>query len=912
MVMQIGIPLVGGKFWHGGVTYVEALVKSLRRLPGDQQPRVYLIVDRANAANLQAHLHFAAMIDGVIAIGDVPAISDDSCVPTTRVARRRELVDHVDFIFPVNTNVMPGFCHASWIPDFQHRHFRQLFSAEDFDRRESAIRDVLELAQLIVVSSDAAKKDLMNLYDDSGERVRVLPFHVGIDQAWLEADPAAKLSAYGVSDDFVICCNQFWQHKNHEVLFRALARTRNRINLVCTGAAEDYRNRDWFARLTALIEELGIQSRVFLSGFIPRFDQIQLMRCAIAVVQPSLHEGWSSVLEDARALGKPVLASNLAVHEEQAVPGARYFSPNDADELFMLLDEAYLCHVPGPDRSAEQIAQREVAIKQELAGRKIMMIAEEAVSGFNATSLGNCSKPAAVERILTERKHSLIDQVTEKEEVIQGLQAELEAVTAEAERRREALEAVTADRDAWEARYQQFTAEAERRREALEAVTAKLDAATQKSSSAIPEELATSDGYVAESRLARNPTASRSHTTVNPVGPLVSIITPSYNQGRFIEETILSVLTQDYPNIEYIVIDGGSTDNTLDILKKYEGQLAWISEPDRGQSQAINKGFRMAKGEILAWLNSDDTYLPGAIGKVVQHFQANPAVMMVYGEGYLIDEHSRVKQRFPYTEAFDLWKLVYLWDNILQQTAFFRGQVFDHIDLLDENLHYGMDWDLWIRIGKKFRVDYIPEYLGNLREYSEAKTFSGGTTRFNELVSLMRRHGTMRFPPAYFTYGFGTYNRTMFGRLAHQHPRLNQLFFSTLRQIGQRVSGLITRYLVTHSQGYYSDGWASPKAHFLLVNPGQASYLRLEGELINLRRGFYTVIRARVNGRPLGDPITVFPGHFKLEWVIPQEMRSSDLFEVTLLSTRWHRPSLVGANTDRRRLSYRITRISAE
>ncbi len=428
----------------------------------------------------------------------------------------------------------------------------------------------------------------------------------------------------------------------------------------------------------------------------------------------------------------------------------------------------------------------------------------------------------------------------------------------------------------------------------------------------LSEGLKASAGQELTSQVGRNSPVSRLRATVVPTGPLVSIITPSYNQGRFIEETILSVLTQDYPNIEYIVMDGGSTDNTLDILKKYEGRLTWISEPDRGQSHAINKGFQMAKGEILAWLNSDDTYLPGAISKVVQHFQTNPESMMVYGEGYLIDEHSRVKQRFPYTEKFDLWKLIYLWDNILQQTAFFRCQVFDQIDPLDENLHYGMDWDLWIRIGKKFRVDYIPEYLGNLREYSEAKTFSGGTTRFNELVSLMRRHGTMRFPPAYFTYGFGTYNRTMFGRLAHQYPHAYRFLFSILRLLGQRVCSLITRYLVNHSQGYYSDGWASRRAHFLLVNPGQAACLKLEGELPNLRRGYRTAIRARLNGRPLGDPITVLPGHFKLEWPIPEEMRSSNLFEVTLLSTRWYLPYRVGVSAKRRRLSYRVTRIAAE
>src|SRR5438128_8552250 len=128
--------------------------------------------------------------------------------------------------------------------------------------------------------------------------------------------------------------------------------------------------------------------------------------------------------------------------------------------------------------------------------------------------------------------------------------------------------------------------------------------------------------------------------------PLVSIVTPSYNQGRFIEDTIRSVLAQDYPNLEYIVVDGGSTDHTLDVLRRYEGRLRWVSEPDRGQSEAINKGFRMARGEIVSWLNSDDTYVPGAIGKAVAHLGARPEVVMVYGEGYLLDEGGRVTRRF--------------------------------------------------------------------------------------------------------------------------------------------------------------------------------------------------------------------------------------------------------------------------
>ena len=212
-----------------------------------------------------------------------------------------------------------------------------------------------------------------------------------------------------------------------------------------------------------------------------------------------------------------------------------------------------------------------------------------------------------------------------------------------------------------------------------------------------------------------------------------SIVTPSLNQGRFIEETIQTVLAQDYPNLEYLVVDGGSTDGTLEVLHKYDGQLKWISEPDRGQSHAINKGLQLAQGSVLAWLNADDTYLPGTLKKVSEYLERHPDVMMVYGEGYLIDEKSQSKGRFPATEPFNLWRLIYYQDYILQQTVFIRKEVFDQISMLDEDLHYGMDWDLWIRIGKRFKVAYIPEYLGNLREHTNTKTqtIKNAFCRFN-------------------------------------------------------------------------------------------------------------------------------------------------------------------------------------
>ncbi|HLA97025.1 MAG TPA: glycosyltransferase family 2 protein, partial [Anaerolineales bacterium] len=130
--------------------------------------------------------------------------------------------------------------------------------------------------------------------------------------------------------------------------------------------------------------------------------------------------------------------------------------------------------------------------------------------------------------------------------------------------------------------------------------------------------------------------------------PLVSIVTPSFNQGRFLEETIQSVLAQDYPRIEYLIVDGGSTDGSLEIIRRYADRLGWwVSEPDRGQTEALNKGFARARGEIFAWLNSDDTYLPQAVSEAVAYLQAHPEAGMVYGDANLVDEHGRVIGKFP-------------------------------------------------------------------------------------------------------------------------------------------------------------------------------------------------------------------------------------------------------------------------
>lgn len=204
--------------------------------------------------------------------------------------------------------------------------------------------------------------------------------------------------------------------------------------------------------------------------------------------------------------------------------------------------------------------------------------------------------------------------------------------------------------------------------------------------------------------------------------PKISIITPSYNQGKFIEETIRSVLLQDYPDIEYIIIDGGSSDETIDIIKKYEPWISfWISECDNGQSDAINKGWMMAKGDIIAYLNSDDIFAPDCLNKISNYFIDHPEVDLIYGDAEIIDENSEFIHYFK-SLPFDIKKLIFRDMSIPQPTMFFRRKLFEKIGYLDVSLHYTMDFDFWLRTALKFNIQYIPKNLASMRYHINTKT----------------------------------------------------------------------------------------------------------------------------------------------------------------------------------------------
>ncbi len=223
--------------------------------------------------------------------------------------------------------------------------------------------------------------------------------------------------------------------------------------------------------------------------------------------------------------------------------------------------------------------------------------------------------------------------------------------------------------------------------------------------------------------------------------PLVSVVTPSMNQARFLEATLRSVLSQDYPNIEYIVVDGGSTDGSPEIIRRYASKLAWwVSEPDRGQTDAINKGMAHATGKIRAWLNSDDTYLPGAIRSAVSCFQSFPDAGLIYGDADYIDESGRPIGRFPAAQT-DYRKLRQGYVHIPQQAAFFRGDLWQSLGPLDPSYFFAMDYDLWIRIAKWAELRYVRQTWANFRLHEGGKTIAADDRCWPEMLRVHYREG---------------------------------------------------------------------------------------------------------------------------------------------------------------------------
>lgn len=218
----------------------------------------------------------------------------------------------------------------------------------------------------------------------------------------------------------------------------------------------------------------------------------------------------------------------------------------------------------------------------------------------------------------------------------------------------------------------------------------------------------------------------------------VSVVTPSFNQGKFIERTLRSVASQSGATVEHVVMDGGSTDHTVEVLSRLLPATNWVSQKDGGQADAVNKGIRRTDGEIIGWLNSDDVYYPGALAKVVSHFEAHPEIDVIYGMADHIDENDQAFESYP----SEPWNFERLQETcfICQPAAFFRRSVVEQFGLLDDKLHYCMDYEFWLRLGKAgARFSYLEFKLAGSRLYAENKTLGSRVKVHAEINDMFKK-----------------------------------------------------------------------------------------------------------------------------------------------------------------------------
>jgi glycosyltransferase involved in cell wall biosynthesis len=285
-----------------------------------------------------------------------------------------------DIIYPMMNFVPGGKRIMYWIGDFQEIYLPHFFSEDQLKARHVKNRSIVEGDQMLVLSSKAALDDLRENFKTVNAPIRIWRFC-----SLLPAQPAGEgdLSSLDLPGKFAYLPNQFWVHKNHAIVFRALAQLKERgvvVPLVCTGSPQDKRAPGYFSSLTEIIREAGMSEQIRILGIVPKAQQIEIIRRAAFIVQPSLFEGWSTVVEDAKSLGRPIVLSDLAVHREQDPPNALFFDPNDVDDVAGKLQEAWTRFAPGPDLEAEKQAAARLVERRRQSAREFMNILVEAVT----------------------------------------------------------------------------------------------------------------------------------------------------------------------------------------------------------------------------------------------------------------------------------------------------------------------------------------------------------------------------------------------------------------------------------------------------------------------------------------------------------------------------------------------------
>jgi glycosyltransferase involved in cell wall biosynthesis len=291
--------------------------------------------------------------------------------------------NHIDVVLTeVDLDSNFGIPTLSWIPDFQHIHFPNYFSEEDLSNRNHMIRNLVKNSTMVILSSQDAKRDFEEFTPDQSSKAQVLSFVSQLPKEVYQEDPVKICNQYHLPDRFIYLPNQFWLHKNHELVLNALELVYDNhpeIHIVCTGNTNEYRNRSYFSQLMTKIALKGIRERMIILGLLPYRDIFQLMRQSLAVLQPSLFEGWSTIVEEVKSLGKTILLSDIPVHREQNPERPVYFDPQDPVALASCLVETYQTCLPGPDLDLEFKARESLPGRTQKFAMQFACILEKVI-----------------------------------------------------------------------------------------------------------------------------------------------------------------------------------------------------------------------------------------------------------------------------------------------------------------------------------------------------------------------------------------------------------------------------------------------------------------------------------------------------------------------------------------------------
>jgi glycosyltransferase involved in cell wall biosynthesis len=392
--------------------------------------------------------------------------------------------------------------------------------------------------------------------------------------------------------------------------------------------------------------------------------------------------------------------------------------------------------------------------------------------------------------------------------------------------------------------------------------------------------------------------------------PVIGIVTPTYNMAHFLEETIESVLSQDYPHVDYVVMDAGSKDGSVEILQKYGDRFRWVSEKDRGQADAVNKGYHATSGEIFTFLNSDDTYLPGALSTIAKHFKANPGVGMIYGEAYHVKLDGEIIAPYP-TQPFDLRTL----NNqcyICQPAAFMLREAFYNAGMMNVDMHFALDYELWIRIAKQYGVRKVDEFLATSRMHMDNKTLSKRRLVYQEILSTVKTQ--FHYAPYEWINGYACY---LLDRKDQYFDRSKptvasyalSLALGMYHNPGQRKRFLAEWQEMTgfgrKFTGRWEDGWISGVWQSEQAIPEDAARLALAGK--HWAPGGPLVLTLKLNGKAIHRQ-ELAAGEYALAAPVPDEYRGKTC-KLQVETSRTWRPK---ANGDYRQLGCVVDTIQFE